>query len=98
LILFLSNNNEINCIQVIPGTINRAVVYPREIIKCAILSASQGIIMVHNHPSGKLSPSQADEEITRKVKTACKIMDLHLFDHFIINSEGYFSFKEQGIL
>ena len=98
LVLFLSNANEINCIQIIPGTISSAVVYPREIIKCAILSGSRSIIVIHNHPMGKLKPSDADTLMTRKIKDACKIMDLTLLDHFIINTEGYFSFQEKGLL
>jgi len=98
LVLFLGNGNEINCIQVIPGTINHAVVYPREIIKHALLSGSKAIIIVHNHPMGKLEPSEEDRKFTRNIKEACKIMDLTMLDHFIINTEGYFSFQEKGIL
>ena len=98
IVLFLSNANEINCIQITPGTISSAVVYPREIIKHAILSGSRSIIMIHNHPMGELSPSDADIQITRRIKEACKIMDLNLMDHFIITTEGYFSFQEKGLL
>ncbi len=98
IVLFLSSNNEINCIQVTPGTISSAVVYPREIIKGAILSGSRSIILIHNHPMAELKPSDGDIQITKKVKKACEIMDINLMDHFIINTEGYFSFQEKGIL
>ena len=98
IVLFLSNANEINCIQITPGTISSAVVYPREIIKHAILSGSRSIIVIHNHPMGELKPSDADILITRKIKNACEVMDLNLMDHFIINPEGYFSFQEKGLL
>jgi len=98
LILFLGTANEINCIQVIPGTIDHAVVYPREIIKCAILSGSKAVIVVHNHPAGKLEPSIADKDFTRKIKEACKVMEITFLDHIIINASGYYSFQEQGIV
>ncbi|WP_423212692.1 JAB domain-containing protein [Myroides odoratimimus] len=53
---------------------------------------------VHNHPSGKLAPSDADRQITRKIKEASKILDITLLDHLIITAESYYSFADEGIL
>jgi DNA repair protein RadC len=57
-----------------------------------------GIILIHNHPSGSLIPSNADKGITKKVKEACKMMDISLLDHLIITEEAYYSFTDNGVL
>ncbi|EHO11891.1 hypothetical protein HMPREF9712_00138 [Myroides odoratimimus CCUG 10230] len=55
-------------------------------------------ILVHNHPSGKLQPSDADRQITQKIKQASQILDIALLDHLIITSESYYSFADEGVL
>ncbi len=80
------------------GTLTQSVVYPREIIKEAITKAALSVVLVHNHPSGSPSPSDADRKITKKLLFAAKEMDLNLLDHMIVGREGYFSFYENGLI
>lgn len=80
------------------GTINESIVHPREIFKEAIRQSAVSIILVHNHPSGDPTPSQEDKEITMLIKKLSNMMSLNLLDHVIIASEGFFSFKENGLL
>ena len=56
------------------------------------------IVLCHNHPSGNLRPSRADEELTYKIKEAAKYFDIKIMDHIIVSEEGYFSFADEGIL
>jgi len=76
LILYLDAQNKLTCMQVITGTVNQAVVFPREVIKHAILSGACAIIMVHNHPSGNIKPSDSDIRITNTIKDVCKSLDI----------------------
>jgi DNA repair protein RadC len=59
---------------------------------------SHSIILAHNHPSGTRSPSQADRTVTKKIAEAAKIMDIRLNDHIIFTDDGYFSFRDEGLL
>jgi DNA repair protein RadC len=68
------------------------------ILKAVVETQAQSIILVHNHPSGSLSPSRADIEITNKIKEAVKYFDITLMDHIIVADIGYYSFIDQGIL
>lgn len=98
LVLYLNSRNELNCISVNVGTVNQAVVYPREVIKHCILSNANAVILVHNHPSGHYRPSDQDIRLTRALVDACKILDILVHDHIIISHKGFFSFREDGIL
>ena len=101
LVLHLDNQNILNCIQVIVGTVSCAIVYPREVIKHAILSNSSSMILIHNHPSGKEIPSQADISLTKKVVDAAKTLDIIVHDHIIIGNlrnNQFYSFLEHGVL
>lgn len=82
------------------GSINSAIVCSREVFKAAILANSTGIIVAHNHPSGDPSPSPEDIQVTRLLKDAGEVLDIHLMDHLIIGHEGaYHSMKHHsGIL
>ena len=65
----------------------------------ALKSLSVALILAHNHPSGNLKPSQADRNITRKIKSAAEVLDLKILDHLILNPDGqYYSFADEGIL
>jgi DNA repair protein RadC len=65
----------------------------------ALKAAATGIVLCHNHPSGNLQPSSADIEITKKIESACKFLDIKLLDHIIISpSGGYYSFIDEGLL
>jgi DNA repair protein RadC len=80
------------------GTLTQSVVYPREIVKEAIHKGALSVVLVHNHPSGSPTPSDADRKITKKLLFAAKEMDLNLLDHMIVARDGYFSFYEQGLI
>lgn len=80
------------------GGTSGVVVNIKEIFQLALKSNASGIILCHNHPSGNLNPSEADRSITRKVKDACDYIECNLLDHFIITSQSYISFADQGYL
>lgn len=91
------------------GSLNDAVAYPREIFRAAVASAAYAIIMIHNHPSGDPSPSQADHSLTRRIIQASEILGIKLLDHVIVGKPdatsfdgprmtGRFSFKEAGVV
>lgn len=71
---------------------------PRVIMQFALLSNATQLILCHNHPSGNLKPSKADEELTAKIKMAASYFDVKVLDHIILSSEGYFSFADEGLL
>ena len=71
---------------------------PKIIFAAAIKSNACGIILLHNHPSGNLKPSQQDLDLTRKIKAGGQILDIGVMDHLIITSEGYFSFVDEGLM
>jgi len=98
MILYLDAQNKLICVQVIQGTVNQAVVYPREVFKHALLGGACAMILVHNHPSGHPKPSDADIRLTRTLQEGSKIFDLLLHDHLIIAGERFFSFREEGIM
>jgi len=81
------------------GSLNASIVHPREIMKMAILSNAASLIVFHNHPSGHVSPSSEDFDVTKRLKEAGEIMGIELLDHLIISSENtFYSFKEKGHL
>lgn len=75
------------------GTVDQAMVNPREIFKSAIVSNATGIIMVHNHPSGSLTPSDADKNTTSRIASCGQILGIPLLDHIIVSRDGYYSFQ-----
>ena len=80
------------------GGISGTVVDVRIILGVALKCNASSIIMVHNHPSGKSTPSDTDKSITKRLKEACSLLDLSLLDHLIITKEAYYSFTDEGIL
>jgi DNA repair protein RadC len=98
-VLYLNNANKvITKNQLSKGGMTGTVVDVRIIFKSALESGAVGILLCHNHPSGNLKPSEADIEITKKVKTAGKSLDINVLDHLIITQNGYYSFADEGIL
>ena len=98
-VLFLNRANRV--LQIFPvsqGGISGTVADPRLILAGAIRVAACSMILVHNHPSGNLQPSRADEELTFKIREAAKYFDIKVLDHLIISSEGYYSFADEGLL
>lgn len=71
---------------------------PKVIFAAAIKSAATTLILAHNHPSGNLRPSQADINLTRKLKSGGELLDIAVVDHLIISSEGYYSFADEGMI
>lgn len=98
LILYLDAQNQLICVQVVLGTINQAVVYPREVFKHSLLSGSSAMILVHNHPSGQPKPSDADIRLTKTIQEGAKIFDILVHDHLIVAGERFFSFREEGLM
>ena len=99
LVVFLNNSNRTLGYSVASiGGITGTVVDVRLILRDALLTQSTSIILVHNHPSGNLKPSQADISITDKVKKAAKFMDIRLLDHLIITENQYYSMADEGRL
>jgi DNA repair protein RadC len=80
------------------GTIDRAVVEPREILKRALLENASGVILYHNHPSGDPSPSREDRDFTRRLATASESVGVRLLDHIVVGRAGCVSFREAGLL
>src|SRR3984893_10033871 len=85
------------------GSVNESLAHPREVFKPAIVLSAYSFIMVHNHPSGDPSPSEADMRLTRRLVEASRILQVHLVDHVIIGAPApgrndYFSFKEAGVI
>ena len=80
------------------GTLNASLVHPRELFLPAILNAASEIILVHNHPSGDLTPSEEDLALTRRVAEAGRLLGIELLDHVIVSRTGYRSLREEGII
>ncbi len=78
------------------GILNKTLIHPREIFKPAILDMSASIIMVHNHPSGNMEPSEEDKVVTQRLADAGNLMGIKVIDHMIISKNGYYSFCESG--
>jgi DNA repair protein RadC len=70
----------------------------RLVFACALKLCTCGIIICHNHPSGSLKPSVSDKQLTERFRAAGKLLDIHLLDHLLISSEGYYSFADEGLL
>ncbi|MGN6477258.1 MAG: JAB domain-containing protein [Flavipsychrobacter sp.] len=98
-VMFLNRANKaIGIYHVSIGGITGTVADPRLILIAALKMNAVSIIIAHNHPSGNLKPSRADEEITTKIKGAAAFLDIKVLDHLIITSEEYFSFADNGII
>lgn len=98
-VVFLNRANKVNHFEIISeGGITGTVADPRVILKKALEEDAVSIILSHNHPSGSLKPSRADEELTLKIKEAAKYFDIRVIDHIIVSEDGYYSFSDEGIL
>ncbi len=80
------------------GTVDHVPVYPREVVKRALELNAAALILLHNHPSGKPDPSEADIVVTRQIVNACKTVNIDVYDHVIIGKEDNFSFSANGLL
>ena len=80
------------------GTLNSSLIHPREVFNPAIKASANSIILVHNHPSGDFKPSDKDDEVTKLLSDAGKLLGIGVVDHVIIGGNNYISLKEEGIL
>lgn len=98
-VLLLNRSNKvIDKFMVSQGGISCTVIDVRIILKTAIEKLASGMILCHNHPSGNLSPSDADKKITKKIKDAATIMEITVLDHVIIAHDQYLSFADEGLI
>ncbi|MAC84288.1 MAG: hypothetical protein CL624_09150 [Arcobacter sp.] len=99
LCIYLDGANHLINTEVISiGTLNQSLVHPREVFSYAIEKRCASIILAHNHPSGTLEPSLSDINITKRLQEAGKILGIDVLDHVIFTNNGFYSFKEEGIL
>ncbi len=98
-ILFLNQSNKVvGFLEVSQGGVTGTVADPRIILAAALQVVACNIVLAHNHPSGNLKPSKADEELTSKIREAARYLDIKVIDHLILNDEGYYSFADEGLI
>lgn len=98
-LLFLDHKNQLIADELQQqGTINRTPIFPREVVKRSLEVGATSIILVHNHPSGDPSPSEADIEITRKIIEAATALDIQVLDHLIVGKYGHVSLREKRLI
>jgi DNA repair protein RadC len=97
--LFLDSQHRlIEYVEMLRGTIDGAGVHPREVVKEALQHNAAAVIFSHNHPSGNPEPSQADRQITQRLKDALALVDVRTLDHIVVGGESTESFAERGLL
>ncbi len=98
-IILLNIKNKIIGINTVSiGSLSSSIVHPREIYKAALLANAGSIILAHNHPSGDLTPSPEDISVTKRVCEAGEIIGVQVLDHIIVSDEGFYSFREGGLM
>jgi len=98
-VMYLNRANKINHFEIVSeGGITGTVADPRTILRKALEADAVSIVLCHNHPSGSLKPSRADEELTIKIREAAKYLDIRVLDHLIVSDGGYYSFADEGLL
>lgn len=99
LVLFLDTQNRLLATEeMFSGTLTQTSVYPREVVKRALQHNAASVIFAHNHPSGLVQQSQADELLTQQLKQALALVDVRVLDHFIVAGNHTLSFSERGLL
>ncbi|GHV88512.1 DNA repair protein RadC [Spirochaetia bacterium] len=95
--LSLSGAHEVMAVRIVTiGLVNRTIVHPREVFADPISDRASGIIVAHNHPSGKVEPSGEDDEITFRLKAAAEVLGIHFMDHVIFSQDAWFSYRQNG--
>lgn len=98
-VLFLNSQHQlISCDEMFRGTLTQTSVYPREIVKSALKKNAASLVFAHNHPSGAVSPSRADESLTQTLKSALALVDVRVLDHFIVAPPAITSMAEMGLI
>ena len=98
MLLLNSSNTILGVYDVSRGGINSTVIDLRLVLSVALKCLASSIILVHNHHSGNINPSEQDREFTKKIKSACKFLEIQLFEHIIITRYDYFSFADNGYI
>ena len=99
LCLYLNARNQVVHKEVISiGSLSASIVHPREVFRVALHHAVASIILAHNHPSGDVSPSKDDLELTRRLVKAGQLMGIEVLDHLIIGADEFLSLKEKGLM
>ena len=80
------------------GTVDRAAVYPRRVVEAALRGGAAAIVLAHNHPNGKVAPSEHDKTLTRAIVLAAETVHLRVLDHLIVSAQEVFSFRQAGLL
>lgn len=96
-VLLNTKNEVLESPTISVGTLSSSLVHPREVFKPAIRASAAGIVLAHNHPSGKVEPSREDRDVTQRLVGAAEIIGIEVLDHVILG-DGYFSMKEHGML
>jgi DNA repair protein RadC len=96
IVLHLTTKNRLIGIQIFSGTVDRAVINPRELVKQSLLASSAAIILVHIHPSGLFDPSPEDQALAEAIIGCARIFDIRVLDHIILRENGFFSAKLAG--
>lgn len=98
-VLFLDAQHRlVACDELFRGTLTQTSVYPREVVKQALMHNAAAVILAHNHPSGVLEPSRADELLTQTLKSSLGLVDIRVLDHLVVGRTGVVSFAERGLL
>jgi len=98
MILLNRNNSVLGIYYLSKGGLSSTILDIKIVLSVALRAHSSSIILLHNHPSGNLNPSNSDIRITKRIKDACQVVDLELLDHIIITKSAYFSFAKEGLL
>lgn len=98
LVLLNQASNTVGYVKISQGGTAGTVVDVALIAKYAVESLSRSVILVHNHPSGNLKPSDADKSITKRTKAALELFSIKVLDHIILTTDGYFSFSDEGLM
>jgi DNA repair protein RadC len=98
-VIYLDAQNKITGMETIQeGIVNQAVVYPRKVLENALEQKASAIILVHNHPSGNVKPSDADIRLTKTIRDTARMLDILVHDHVIVGENRFFSFREEGLM
>jgi len=98
-VIYLDAQNQLIDMETLQeGIVNQAVVYPRQVLENALKQKASAMILVHNHPSGHVKPSDADIRLTKTIQESARMLEILVHDHVIIGENRFFSFREEGMM
>lgn len=97
-ILLNTNNRVLGIVDISVGGVSGTLADPKIIFAIALKTNSSKLVLAHNHPSGGLTPSEADKRLTQKLKEGGKLLDIEVYDHIIVTNHSYFSFADECIM